>query len=60
VGFGSISLENEGADGKITGTILFKQEVEIEGAGGRPGHDEDEEVTLEVDLAGEVVVGDGL
>jgi len=50
---------DEGTDGQIAGTILFKQKLEIEGAGGRPGHDEDEEVTLEVDLAGEVVVRDG-
>jgi len=48
---------DEGANSQAAGTILFKQKVEIEGTGGRPGHDEDEEVTLEKYLAGEVIVG---
>jgi len=51
---------DEGANGEITGAVLFEQKLEIEGTRRRPGHDQDEEVALEVDLAGEVVVGDGL
>jgi hypothetical protein len=49
---------NQRTDGRVTGTVLFEQKLEIE-VGRGFGHDEAEEVTLEVDLAGEVVVGDG-
>jgi hypothetical protein len=49
---------NQRTDGRVTGTVLFEQKLEIE-VGRGFGHDEAEEVTLEVDLAGEVVEGDG-
>jgi hypothetical protein len=46
------------ADSGVAGAVLFEEEVEIE-IGWGFGHDEAEEVALEVDLASEVVARDG-
>jgi len=49
---------NQRTDGKVAGAGLFEEKFEIERGRRRLGHDHDEEVALEKDLSGEVVVRD--
>jgi len=44
-------------DSKVRGTVFFKLNFEIQGARRGGGLDDDEEVPLKVNLAGEVVGG---
>jgi len=53
-----IEKRDQRTDGQVAGAGLFEEKLEIERTGRRFGHDQDEKVALEKDLAGEVVMRD--